>query len=189
MNKARRIAARSSRRPYRHHAGPAKQRRFRAPADAEPGRRRMYARLYEDTVNASHLQHRSVRSEAIENYAVHSIHLSPESITTSKIALASVEPEHLSFNPVQGAAGKPLLQQFGCMDFAFPADEEVLEIAIPFEKRYADNEYTLICSSSSPGFHAWVLSREAGQAVVGVRRLEGAGEEKGLLHWIAVGWS
>lgn len=189
MNKARRITTRSSRRPYRRYPGHSKHRGLRAVSDSEPGRRHIHTRLYEDTINASHLQHRSVRSEAIEDYAVHSIHLSPESITATKIALGSVDPEHLSFNPVQGVSDGPLLQQFGSVAFTFPVGDDFLKINIPFKKSYSDNQYTLVCSTSSPELHPGVLYREGEHAIIGVSRSEDFKEESGLLHWIAVGWS
>lgn len=183
MNKARRITRGRGKRSYRRYPGRLKTSTLRTGADHDASG---YV-LADDTIGAAHLRHRSVRSEAIEDYSVYSIHLSPESITSSKIAIHSVDLDHLNFNPVQGTSDRPLVQQFGNMPFEFPEGVNDIDVAVPLQSPYADGNYAMVVSCSDPAFQAGVRSRNELQAVVGITRSEGNQLAAGWLSWIAVG--
>lgn len=189
MNKARRITRGRGIRPCRRYSGRLRTSAFRgnttAGADRADGGSD-YA-LAEDTISASHLKHRSVRSEAIEDYSVYSIHLSPESITSSKIALSSVELEHLNFNPVQGAAERPVMQQFGQLPFCFPEGATEMNVPVALQAFYPDGNYVMVVSCNDPAFQAGVRAKNELQAVVGITRSEDSPAAEGWLSWIAIG--
>jgi len=183
VNKARRISRGKGRRPYRRHSGRLKTSALRMGIDHTDEE----IELADNTVRATHLQHRSVRSEAIEDYSVYSIHLSPESITSSKIAGRSVDLEHLSFNPIQGMSDRPLMQQFGRMPFMFPEGVDAIDVPVSFQSPYADGNYVMLVSCSEPGFQAGVRTQNELQAVVGITKAVGSQLTAGWLSWIAVG--
>ncbi|WP_231638678.1 WIAG-tail domain [Paenibacillus sp. JCM 10914] len=128
-----------------------------------------------------------MRSQAIEDYSVYSIHLSPESITSSKIATQSVDLAHLNFTPVQGITDRPLMQQFGILPFVFPEGESMIDITVPLQTPYMDHSYVMVVSCSDPIFHAGVRSCNELQGIVGITRPEGSNCAAGYLSWIAIG--
>ncbi|WP_054956233.1 WIAG-tail domain [Paenibacillus dakarensis] len=159
--------------------------------DAEQG-------MADDSISASHLQNRSVRSEAIEDNTVYSIHLTPESVTTpklapqsvtsSKLAPQSILPAHLAFTPVQGMLqGGDIIQQFGHKAYSFTEEQEVAYIHIPLSSPYTDASYVIIATCSHPEFYACVMSRRAHEAVIGISRPKSCLVTKGELSWLAIG--
>lgn len=183
VNKARRITRGKGRRPYRRFSGRLQTSAIRMGI----GPRGDDYELADQTVGAAHLQHRSVRSEAIEDYSVYSIHLSPESITSSKIAVHSVDLEHLSFNPIQGMSNRPLMQQFGKLPFRFPEGADTVDVPVPFQSPYADGSYVMVVSCSDPEFQAGVRAQNELQAVVGITKAAGSQLTSGWISWIAIG--
>ncbi|MGG3506928.1 WIAG-tail domain [Paenibacillus lautus] len=189
MNKARRITRIRRGRPFRRYDGYYKKMAIRGTSanwsDLEKGM--MDHALTDDVIGASHLQHRSVRSEAIEDYAIHSIHLSSESIISSKLALESVQPSHLSFNPVHGIPDIPLLQQFGSIPFTFTDEHETIEITVPLQTSYQDEHYVVAASCSDPVFQAGIRKRQHEEVVIGITRSAGTLISEGWLYWISIG--
>ncbi|GIO98803.1 hypothetical protein J14TS5_38890 [Paenibacillus lautus] len=189
MNKARRITRIRRGRPFRRYDGYYKKMAIRGTfanwSDLEKDV--MDHALTDDVISASHLQHRSVRSEAIEDYAIHSIHLSSESIISSKLALESVQPSHLSFNPVQGIPDIPLLQQFGYIPFTFPNEHEAIEITVPLQTSYQDEHYVVVASCSDPMFQAGIRKRQHEEVAIGITRPAGTTISEGWLYWISIG--
>lgn len=190
MNKARRITRRRGRGPFRRYVDHLKPLAVRGTSDNWDGSDCDATKLLaDDSITASHLQHRSVRSEAIEDYTVHSIHLSAESVTSSKLAPDSVEPFHLSFNPVQGVPGLKLLQQFGNEPFSFSEEQDEIYITIPLHSSYQDEHYVLVPTCNHSVFHAYVQTRRPEEVVIGITRTEGSLILEGWLSWIALGCS
>lgn len=188
MNKARRITRRRGRGPFRRYVDYLQPLAVRGTSDNREGSHcDATEHLADDIISASHLKHRSVRSEAIEDYTVHSIHLSAESVTSSKIAPDSVELGHLSFNPVQGISGLHLLQQFGNEPFSFSEEQNEIFITIFLQSSYQDEHYVLMTTCSHPVFQAYVHTRSQQEAVIGIRRTEGADISEGCLSWISFG--
>ncbi|MFC7677998.1 WIAG-tail domain [Paenibacillus sp. GCM10028914] len=188
MNKARRITRRRGRGPFRRYVDHLKLLAVRGTSDSLAGSEcDATEHLADNIISASHLQHRSVRSEAIEDYTVHSIHLSDESVTSSKVALESIQPCHLSFNPVQGVSGLNLFQQFGNVPFVFSEDQDVIYVTVPLQSPYEDEQYVLIATCNHPVFQAYVQSRRQQEAIIGITRTQGSFILKGWLSWIAIG--
>lgn len=189
MNKARRITRIRRGRPFRRYDGFNKKIAIRGTSGkwSDLENDVMDHALADDVISASHLQHRSVRSEAIEDYAVHSIHLSSESIISSKLALESVQPSHLSFNPVQGIPDMPLLQQFGYFPFIFSDEQETIEITIPLQTSYQDEHYVVVASCSDPVFQAGIRKRKHAEVAIGISRPAGTVISEGWLYWISIG--
>lgn len=188
MNKVRRITRRRGRGPFRRYVDHLKPLAVRGTSDNWSGSDcSATEHLADDSINASHLKHRSVRSEAIEDYTVHSIHLSAESVTSSKLAPDSVQPCHLSFNAIQGVSGLKLLQQFGNASFSCSEEQNEIYVTIPLHSSYRDEQYVLITTCNHPVFHAYVQTRRQQEAVIQITRTEGSLISEGWLSWIAIG--
>nr|WP_246246144.1 WIAG-tail domain [Paenibacillus lemnae] len=125
----------------------------------------------------------------IDNFAVYSIHVSNEAITSTKIAPEAVQPVHLGFNPVQGLPGGSVHQQFGKHPFSFSDKECNKEVTVNLSVPYKGTDYVLISSCSKSEFQACTVLQEENQAVIRISRLPESRESEGWLSWIAVGIS
>ena len=70
----------------------------------------------------------------------------------------------------------------------FAGTEEQIEVALPFDENYADDQYALTVTADHPAVLATIREKHPEYAVVTVSRLRIGPAPSGMLNWIAVGF-
>jgi hypothetical protein len=121
--------------------------------------------------------------------AVDGRHIAVEAISDRHVRDYSLPASKMAFNPVAAPeGGGAVLQQFGLTPFAFTGQEEQIEVALPFDETYADDQDALTVTADQPGVIASIKEKFAEYAVVAVSRLRIGPAPNGMLNWIAVGY-
>jgi hypothetical protein len=130
-----------------------------------------------------------VEGGRIADGAITDRHIADEAITDRHVRDYSLPSSKLAFNPVEAPeGGATVLQQFGLAPFAFAGPEEQIEVALPFDEPYADDQYALTVTADQPAVIASIKEKHPEYAVVTVSRLRIGPAPNGTLNWIAAGF-
>ncbi|WP_202080639.1 WIAG-tail domain, partial [Caldalkalibacillus salinus] len=115
-------------------------------------------------------------------------HLAQGIVQQKHVADGAITKDKLSFNPIQtGAKNRQTLQQCGILSFEFEEEGETVDVTVPLDEAYADEDYVIVAMTNHPACHCVIKEQTTETATITITRHKFTPKPNGIFHWIAIG--
>ena len=146
------------------------------------------SKLTVGSIDGSKLAYAAISNFHIASSSIDGSKLKPSAVRSEHIADGSLSVTKLTENVLQTpSTQKNITQQFGLVPFEMKTQDEMMEVVLHFDEKFADENYVLTAMTDHQSCYVSVKQKSMENAVVSIMRAKFSPDQQGIVNWIAIG--